>query len=171
MKKILFILAILFSQFSYSQVAPQLEYVCELYIQLDPALVVGETPHGIRRIIPIVGGNVNGPQIKGEVLKGGADWQVLRKDGNTELEAQYQFRTDDGVLIYIHNVGVRLATPEIAARLGRGEQVDPSQYYFRTLPRFEAPVQSRYAWLNDAIFICKGERLANSVKLRVWKLL
>ena len=150
---------------------PQLEYVCELNIQLDPAMVVGETAHGIRRIVPIVGGTVIGPQLKGEIIKGGADWQVLRKDGNTELEAHYQFKTEDGVLIYIRNVGVRLASPEIADKLARGEQVDPSQYYFRALPKFEAPVQSKYAWLNDAIFVCTAERSPNSVRARVWKLL
>jgi uncharacterized protein DUF3237 len=150
---------------------PQLEYVCELNVQLDSAMVVGETVRGVRRIVPIVGGTVKGPQIMGEIIKVGADWQVLRKDGTTELEAHYQFRTDDGVLIYIKNVGIRVASPEIAAKLGKGENVDPSQYYFRAVPRFEAPIQSKYAWLNDAIFICTAERLPNSVRAMIWKLL
>ena len=171
MKKIFFILAISFSQFCQGQTAPRLEYVCEINVQLDPAMVVGETAHGIRRIVPIVGGTVSGPQIKAAIIRGGADWQLLRKDGNTELEAHYQFKTDDGVLIYIHNVGVRLASPEIAAKLARGERVDPSQYYFRAVPRFEAPIQSKYAFLNDAIFVCTGERLPNSVRLMIWKVL
>ena len=70
--------------------APKLEYVCELKVKIKPALIVGETPHGTRRIIPIVGGTFEGLSMKGEVLDGGADWQIVRKDGVAELEAHYQ---------------------------------------------------------------------------------
>ena len=94
--------------------APQLEFVCELKVKLNPAVIVGETPHGIRRIIPIIGGMVEGPAIKAEILNGGADWQIVRSDGVTELEAHYQMKTDDGVIIYIKNTGIRAATPEVA---------------------------------------------------------
>jgi hypothetical protein len=86
-------------------------------------MVVGETPHGLRRIIPIIGGTVEGTNLKGEILNGGADWQIIRKDGVAELEAHYQIKTDDGVIIYIKNTGLRVATPEVATRIGRGEQV------------------------------------------------
>jgi hypothetical protein len=113
---------------------------------------------------------VTGPSITGEIIKGGADWQIVRKDGVAELEAHYQFRTDDGTVIYIKNVGVRVATPEVAARIARGESVDASQYYFRTTPRFEAPA-GKYAWINDTIFVCVGVRKANEVVLRVWRVM
>jgi hypothetical protein len=95
---------------------------------------------------------------------------VVRKDGVAELEAHYQFRTDDGVIIYIKNVGVRTASPEVAAKIARGEHVDTGQYYFRAAPKFEAPA-GKYGWINDSIFICTGERLSDSVILRVWKAL
>jgi Protein of unknown function (DUF3237) len=170
MKIIFTILLFLDMNATYSQATPKLEYFCELNIQLDPALIVGETAHGIRRIIPIVGGTVNGPAIKGEILHGGADWQMLRKDGVMELEAHYQFKTDDGVLIYIKNTGLRVASPEVAAKLSKGEKVDPGQYYFRAVPKFEAPI-GKYGWINDTIFVCTGERLADAVIIRVWKLL
>jgi hypothetical protein len=120
--------------------APGLEYVCELKIKLKPALVVGETSHGTRRIIPITGGSFEGPKMKGEILDGGADWQIVRKDGVSELEAHYQIKTDDGVVIYIKNVGLRVATPEIAAKIAKGEVVSPNDYYFRAIPKFEAPI-------------------------------
>jgi hypothetical protein len=152
-------------------IRPELEYICELNVLLDPAMVVGETAHGIRRIVPIIGGTVKGPQLNGEIIKAGADWQLVRQDGCTELDAHYQFITDEGVLIYILNVGVRVAAPEIAARIAKGEQVDSSQYYFRAVPKFEAPIQSKYAFLNDAIFVCTAERLPNSVRAWIWKLL
>jgi hypothetical protein len=165
------IFALLFSTISVSaQDPPRLEFFCELNVTLAPPIVVGETSHGTRRIIKITGGQVKGPKIKGEILDGGADWQMLRKDGVTELEAHYQFRTDDGTIVYIKNVGVRVARPDIASRLAKGENVDPGSYYFRTLPRFEAPA-GKYAWINDTIFICTGERTANSVLLKVWRVL
>ena len=154
----------------HAQDIPKLEFFCELNVTLDPAIVVGDTPHGTRRIIPIIGGKVAGPNIKGEILKGGADWQIVRKDGVAELEAHYQFKTDDGIVIYIKNVGVRVATPEVAAKIANGEKVDANQYYFRATPRFEAPT-GKYGWINDTLFICTGERNTNSVVLKVWRVL
>ena len=155
---------------SHAQKAPALDFFCELKVKLDPALIVGETPHGTRRIIPIIGGTVEGPKIKGESLNGGADWQILRADGVTELEAHYQFRTDDGTLIYVKNTGIRAATPEIAARLAKGEKVDANEYYFRAMPKFDAP-KGKYDWVNNSLFVCTGERLPDYVLIRVWKVM
>lgn len=170
MKPFFLILLIMMNTEIRAQVAPGLDYFCTLQVKLDPALVVGETPHGMRRIIPIIGGTVEGPAIKGEILKGGADWQVVRKDGVAELEAHYQFKTDDGVLVYVKNTGLRVASPEVAARIAAGEKVDASQYYFRAIPKFEAPA-GKYAWINNTIFVCTGERLPDAVLIRVWRLL
>lgn len=150
--------------------APGLSFVGQLMVKIGPAYVVGETPHGLRRIIPILGGTVEGPLLKGEILPGGADWQVVRKDGVAELEAHYQFKTDDGVIIYIKNVGLRVATPEVAARIGRGEPVSPTEYYFRAIPKFEAPA-GKYDWMNNAIFICTAFRNPENVVIQVWKVL
>ncbi|GAA4394394.1 DUF3237 domain-containing protein [Nibrella viscosa] len=152
------------------RVAPQLEFVCELRVKIANPYVVGETPHGLRRIIPIIGGTFEGPKLKGDILTGGADWQIVRKDGVAELEAHYQLKTDDGVIIYIKNTGLRVATPEVAARIGRGEPVSPSEYYFRAAPKFEAPA-GKYEWMNNAIFICTALRNPDSVIINVWKVL
>jgi Protein of unknown function (DUF3237) len=171
--KHLSIFFILFSINTYAQInmeAPKLEFVCELKIKLKAPFIVGDTPHGLRRIIPIIGGTFEGPKMKGEILDGGADWQIVRKDGVAELEAHYQIKTDDGVIIYIKNVGLRVATPEVAARIGRGEAVPPSEYYFRAVPKFEAPA-GKYDWMNNAIFVCKGIRNPDNVVIQVWKLL
>jgi hypothetical protein len=173
MKKSLLAFLLLISTLSFAQNTPKepdLEYVCELKVKLNMPYIVGETPYGIRRIIPIIGGTVEGPKIKAEILPGGADWQIVRKDGVAELEAHYQMKTDDGAIIYIKNVGLRVATPEVAARIGRGEKVNPSEYYFRAIPKFEAPV-GKYEWMNNSIFLCTGERNPDNVVIKVWKLL
>ena len=165
-------LAILFIIFFLNaQKAPELEYICELQVVLEPAMIVGETALGTRRIIPIIGGTVEGPKIKGEILRGGADWQTLRPDGVTDLEAHYQFKTDNGEIIYIKNTGLRAASPEVAKLLAQGKEVDSDQYYFRAVPKFEADKNGKYSWLNDGIFICTGERLPNAVSIKVWKVL
>lgn len=111
MKPLLFFLFLFFFIETNAQDAPGLSFFCEFKLQLDPPLVVGETAHGIRKIIPIVGGSISGPSIKGEIIKGGADWQILRKDGVMEIEAHFQFKTDDGIIIYVKNTGLRVATP------------------------------------------------------------
>ena len=124
MKKILFLFFMSITM-SQAQTAPALDFFCELKVKLDPALIVGETPHGTRRIIPIIGGTVEGPKIKGEILNGGADWQILRADGVTELEAHYQFRTDDGTLIYIAYTGSLDVGADAAAALRHYLELSP----------------------------------------------
>ena len=134
--------------------APQLEYVCELKVTCDAGYSCGTTQRGERFIIPINGGTFEGPEMKGTVLPGGADYQLVDKErGRTELEAIYSIRTDDGVNIHIRNCGLL---------------VSKGGFYFRTAPKFEAPSDSRYAWLNNAIFVCKPEGKQGYISLKVW---
>ena len=148
--------------------APSLAFVMELAIELAPALDLGVTPAGFRRMVPITGGRFEGPKIRGDVLPGGADWQILRNDGVLHVEARYALRTSDGALIYVKNSGLRHGPPEIMERLIAGHPVDPRSYYFRTAPRFEVSAP-QYDWLNRYIFIADAERHANSVIVRVWQ--
>lgn len=150
--------------------APGLDFVCELTVKIAPALVVGETSHGTRRVIPITGGTFSGPNFNGTIVNGGADWQLVRKDGTSELNALYTLQTDDGTLIYVNNRGIRVATPEVAQRIARGEPVSPSEYYFRAAPTFETP-PGKYEWLTRSLFISKGIRKPDAVIIQVWRVL
>ena len=149
---------------SLEPVAPRLERLCRATVEIGEPIVVGDTPLGRRRIIPIIGGRVEGPRLEGVVLPGGADWQIVRGDGGATLEARYTVRTADGALIYVRNVGWRRGPPDVLARLGRGEPVDPATYYFRTTPRFETGAP-RYAWLNDLIAVGSAVRRPEAVIL------
>jgi hypothetical protein len=149
---------------SLEPVAPRLERLCRATVEIGEPIVVGDTPLGRRRIIPITGGRVEGPRVDGVVLPGGADWQIVRADGGATLEARYTIRTDDGALIYVRNVGVRCGPPDVLARIGRGEPVDPAAYYFRTTPRFETGAP-RYGWLNDLIAVGSAVRRLDAVIL------
>ncbi|MWV28890.1 DUF3237 domain-containing protein [Aurantiacibacter rhizosphaerae] len=150
-------------------IQPGLEFVYEAHGDLEPPRQIGETYDGSRRIIPIIGGGrVEGPKISGRLVGNSADWQQTRSDGVTVADALYAIETDDGVLIQIRNRGLRHGPPEVMQRLVAGEDVDPSEYYFRTVPEFIAPVGD-YEWLNRSIFVCSGARYANSIRLWVWR--
>lgn len=148
---------------------PGLEFVYEAGGELEAPRQIGTTYDGTRRIIPIrPGGYVKGPRISGQLMGNSADWQLTRADGVTVADAIYAIETDDGVLIQIRNKGLRHGPPEVMARLVAGEDVDPSEYYFRTVPEFIAP-DGKYDWMNRSIFICSGARYANAIKLWVWR--
>src|SRR5690349_8779087 len=103
---------------------PGLELVMTLRVQIAPALNVGEVGVGYRRVIPITGGSFVGPAVRGDVLPGGADWNLTRPDGAVEIWARYTLRTDDGVLIGVTNAGLVVPQPDGSS-------------YARTAPQFE----------------------------------
>ena len=151
------------AQVAEPQNTPQLEFALQLKVTLDEAYTCGETQHGQRTIIPITGGTFEGPNIKGTIINGGADYQLTNKAiGRTELEAIYCIKTDDGVNIHIRNKGLIYT--------GKDENGN-NQFYFRTAPQFEAPQDSKYAWLNNAIFVCQPSFGGNdgAICLKIWK--
>lgn len=123
--------------------APETEFVFEIRADLAPTVTVGETSDGMRQAIPITGGTFAGPDIRGEILPGGADYQLVRPDGVRELRAVYMIRTDDGALINVVNEGI------IVEPAGDGGDA-----YVMTTPRFRAPV-GKYDWLNKAVFLSR----------------
>jgi hypothetical protein len=129
-----------------------LEFVMQARVIIAPALDIGATPHGERRIIPITGGTFDGPRLRGHVVPGGADWQIVRQDGMIELEARYTLMTETGGLIYVANRGIRHGTP----------------VYFRTVPVFETAVPE-LAWMMRSVFIGDAERLTDHVVIRFWR--
>lgn len=149
-------------------IKPELEFVFEASGKLGMPIHVGETPDGVRRIIPILSGPVSGPRLSGELEGTAADWQLTRRDGVTVADALYAIRTHDNVMIQVRNKGLRHGPEEVMKRLAKGEQVDPSAYYFRTTPEFIAPT-GPYDWLNKSIFVCSGARYAEGIRLWFWR--
>ena len=153
-----------------ADVPPQLEFIFAAHVTVDPPLDLGDVGKGTRRIVPITGGEFSGPQLRGQVVPGAADWQVLRDDGVAELEARYTLRTDDGALIYVRNHALRHGPPAVMAALAAGRPADPASYYFRGATVFETSA-ARYAWLTRSIVVCTGEREPGGVKLKFYRLL
>jgi hypothetical protein len=133
-------------------------------------LKFGATPYGERRIINILGGSVDGPKLKGRILPGGADWQIVRADGVVHLHARYTVETETGGLILVNSEGLRHGTPEVMARLARDETVDPSLYYFRAFMRFETGDPAA-AFLNRILAIGRGSREHQAVRIEVFEVL
>ena len=146
---------------------PRLDFVGIVEAEVAAPLVVGAGASGERRIVPILGGRVSGPRLEGEILPGGADFQLIRPDGVAEIEARYTLKLADGALVYVVNRGLRHAAPEDMARLLRGEPVPPDRVYFRTAPAFETAAPA-HAWLQHSLFVGVGERRPASVLVRVF---
>lgn len=132
--------------------SPALEFVMEARVTVAPTLNIGVTSRGERRIVPITGGTFDGPALRGHVVPGGADWQIVRPDGLIELEARYTLMTEAGGLIYVVNRGMRHGTPA----------------YFRAAPVFETAVPE-LEWMMRSIFIADAERLSDHVVIRYWR--
>ncbi|WP_299814701.1 DUF3237 domain-containing protein [Tardiphaga sp.] len=151
---------------------PQLQtkYVFTLAIKIGVPIVAGELGHGLRRVIPILGGEVRGEGMHGTIYPVGADFQTIRPDGFTELEAKYAFEMDDGAVIYIDNIGMRFGPKEALDRIARGEIVDPDLIYFRSVPKFETG-SPNYRWLMQHLFIGVGARHPDRVEIAVHQVL
>jgi len=142
--------------------APRLEFAFEELVTLGTAMAPGKTPYGSRNIIPITGGTFEGPDIKGTIIPGGWDWQLVRADGCIDVKADYMLKTDDGAIINVVNTGA-LCMPKA------GETPKP----VRTSARFEAPL-GKYEWLGQSAFVgtlvtAKGPKGEPAVKIRFYK--
>ncbi len=119
------------------------EHMWDAKVKIGGAIGLGESKRGGRNIIPITGGTFQGPDIKGEVLPGGADWQNVRPDGDVELYARYLLRTDSGHMIQVINQALIHNAPD-------NSKNGP---YLKSVVDIEAPANSPYSHLNHAIFL------------------
>jgi len=146
---------------------PRLEPAFDVAATLGPVEDHGATRAGHRRVVPITGGQVSG-LIEAEILAGGADWQLIRPDGGTEIDTRYSARTPAGEYVHFRTAGVRSGPPGVLDALLRGEPVDPSEYYFRVAVYLETSAP-RLAELERSIFVASAIRGANSVHYTAYR--
>jgi hypothetical protein len=146
---------------------PELEPAFDVVVHLGALEDHGMTRAGHRRVVPIVGGSVTGA-FEAELLPGGADWQIVRADGSIEVDARYSARTASGALVLLHATGVRSGEPHVLAALMRGEAVDASRYYFRTVVRIET-ADGALAALQNTLFLAAAVREADRVTYTAYR--
>jgi muconolactone delta-isomerase len=137
---------------------PALTLVYRLEATLGKPLDLGDTAAGHKRIAPLTGGRFTGPRLQGRLLPGSsADWQTVLPDGTTFGDIRYTLQTDAGEVLYVRSRSVRHGRPEVLARLGRGADVDPSEYTFRTSTQIETGA-GHLDWLNQGVFVSVAGR-------------
>jgi hypothetical protein len=150
---------------------PQLEHLCDLAVTIAAPVEVGQTPAGLRRMIPITGGSVTGSRVNGKVLAGGADFQLILGGGTqAHLDARYVIELDDGSRVFVQNTALRVASLENSQRIMNGEPVNPNDIYFRCQPKLEATAP-QWAWLSESQFIGTGRRAPDGVFLSFYRVL
>ena len=147
---------------------PGLEHAFTIRAEIGAVATGAGVPMGDRLHIPITGGRVEGSMLSGTIAPGGSDWPLLRRDGNSRISARYTIIADDGTPIMVENDGLRVSSPEVTERLRAGDPVDPSEYYFRSSPVFEAP-DGPHQWLNDTVFVASLARIGGKVVVAVYR--
>lgn len=146
---------------------PTLESAFDVVVELGPLEDHLRTSVGHRRVVPILGGRVSGA-VEAEIVPGGADWQIVRADGTIEIDSRYTARTADGAFLLLHAQGLRTGSAEVLARLGRGEDVDPGEYCFRTIVSIETAAPE-LAHLQRSMFLASAQRQADAVRYRAYR--
>ena len=146
------------------------DYLARFAVEIGELVSLGPAPLGERRVVNILGGTFEGPAMRGEVLAGGADWQIARADGVLDLDARYTLKEQGGGLVRVVSQGYRHGPDEVLAALARDEDVDPTKYFFRTIMRFETGAPD-LAWLNKTIAIGAADRKARQVFIDAYRLL
>jgi hypothetical protein len=146
------------------------ELICVVTADLGEMQQIGLTPHGARMIAPVTGGSFKGPKLNGELLPFGADWLLFRADGVGEIDVRLTFRTDDEAFLYCQYRGILAIQPDLMGKIQTGEDVDPSEYYFRITPIFETGSE-KYQWLNNIVCVGVGKLSQNQVQYSLYQIL
>jgi hypothetical protein len=133
---------------------------------LDTPYRLGATPAGDRKVVPVLGGRIEGERLSGRILPGGSDWALTNAAGILELHVRLVIETDDGALINCQYGGMRHGPTDVMARLAAGENVDYRDMYFRIAPRFDT-ADPRYEWLNRILTVGIGERLPEGPRYHI----
>ena len=142
---------------------PSLSRIYRLEATLGEPLDLGGLAQGRRRIVPLTWGTFTGPELNGRLLPGSsADWQLVLPDGTALGDIRYTLQADGGALLYVQSRGVRHGSAEVLERLARDENVDASEYTFRTSTQIETAAPA-LDWLNKGVFISVGGRQPGAV--------
>jgi hypothetical protein len=134
------------------------DFLFRMVLSVGTPQMVGPTRNGELRVVPVIGGTVDGPRFTGEVLPGtAADWLRVDPDGTAHMDVRLTLKAASGGIVFMHYSGIRTGAPEVLARLNSGQPVDPAEYYFRIAARFETGAAD-LAWMNKVVAVGVGQR-------------
>lgn len=127
---------------------------------------IGPGPYGDRSTVIFKGGRFEGPKLRGEILPGGGDWEIVRDhDGDMQtahLDTRYNLLTHDGATIYLQTTGTRTGKKEILSKLGDDKNIGPTEYRMRLNMKMETG-DERYSWVNQGVFVASSGRSGDQV--------
>jgi hypothetical protein len=142
---------------------PRLEHVFSHNLMLKPPEVIGPLPEGIRANFYIVGGEVDGPKLRGKIRPVGGDWFTFRSDGVGIIDIRGTIEADDGALIYSWHTGVSDAGEDGYERFLRQDL--PPVLQPRIASRYST-VHPNYRWLNRLQCVGFGEVYLQRLEVR-----
>ncbi|HWW63715.1 MAG TPA: DUF3237 family protein [Sphingomonadaceae bacterium] len=151
---------------------PKLEFVFQIEIELSKRFRYGPTMWGLERgFVGVLGGTVKGPRLNGRIVPhSGGDWPTIKADHTAQFDARYLIEADDGTIVELRNRGIRHGDKAVLDRLQNYEPVDPSEYYMRLTPSFDAP-EGPHGWLSRTVFIGKADRRESRSVFTYWAVL
>ncbi|USW50106.1 hypothetical protein Slin15195_G034250 [Septoria linicola] len=136
--------------------APALEYLYTAYADCLNTIYESHGPRGIRKAIPIVGGNFTGPRLSGKILDLGADWGVTDpQTGIFSADTRYNLQTHDGANLWLQT---------------SGSGVPGGGLHLRVLIETGDP---KYYWLNNVVAVGVLQRVGETetgftLRIDVW---
>ncbi|MFB6456277.1 DUF3237 domain-containing protein [Chitinophaga sp. Hz27] len=157
MKKLLFFIVLLAVSNCLKAQELKSEFLFDLQIDLDRQQAIGPVLKGTRVIFPFKGGDIKGNTITGKILECSGEWGLVVDSTTFKMDCRVTVQTDEGALIYIAYTGYNYVAPPKNAIMnaGKGYELSPSDYYFRSTPVFETS-SPKYAWLNHTIAVGVG---------------
>jgi len=159
----------------YSLPIPSLQFLFHLECDMDVFHHIGPGPHGDRSTVIFKGGRFEGPRLRGEILPGGGDWEIVRDDEaagtqTAHLDTRYNLQTHDGAVIYLQTTGVRTGRKEVLEKLGEDEGIGADEFKMRLHCTMETG-DERYRWVNDRVFVASSGRSGSRVIYDAYELL
>jgi len=139
------------------------EYIMEMNLSLNPPVVVGS-----RVLYSWSEGTIIG-EINGKILPVGAEFGTVMNATTYKLDVRAVIQTNDSAIIYITYSGYIFTDAETFKLLasGKGAEVNPSKYYYRSNPMFET-TSPKYEWLNHIVAIGVGSFTKTGVSYKIY---
>ncbi|KAK5702207.1 hypothetical protein LTR17_022515 [Elasticomyces elasticus] len=157
----------------YTLPNPSLRFLFHLECDMEAFRHIGQGPYGDRSTVIFKTGRFEGPRMRGEILPGGGDWEIVRDHDDQQtahLNTRYNLVTHDGATIYLQTTGTRTGKKSVLSKLGDDISITPDQFKMRLNLTMETG-DPRYSWINQGVFVASSGRVGDQVIYDAYELL